>query len=505
MKLVWTLPVGCLGLSLVPASLACVDHRPVVVCQPLDCSDAWLHSRGIDRTNIQTYLEAQREASRLADESATAIGVGARPVRDRGSVAQPTISRQMKLMAHMPLSTIGGGAGSSLSGWVDPQTGREYAIMGRSNGTAIVDITNPSSPVYVANVPRQSGTGITSWREPKVYQNHAYIGVDGTTAGMQVVNLTRVRNYNGTTLNLTADSVYTGVTRIHTLAVNPDSGYLYAAGTNLASGGLHVIDVRNPATPVAAGNFSGDGYTHEAQVVTYRGPDPEHQGKEIAIAFNGKFNNSDTVSFLDVSNKSNILRLSASSYPQVGYIHQGWLTEDQRYLFVNDEFDETDGVTGGRTRTHMFDVSDLDNPVYRGKFDHATSSIDHNLYVRGNLVFMSNYTTGLRVFEMKNLQSNNPNDWMTEIAYYDTYAPSNAPTFNGAWNNYPYFPSGNIVISDIDGGLFIVRLDGKYESAMFPTAPIFPTGPGSAFASVPEPASLSALGIIAALTLRRRV
>jgi choice-of-anchor B domain-containing protein len=401
-------------------------------------------------------------------------------------------SYNMSLLSRVTLNQLGGGLGSSLHGWVDPQTKREYAIMGRTTGTSFIDITDPRRPVVVANMAPVAGSSFTSWREPKVYQNHVYIGVDGTNHAMQVMDLTRLRTYAGSTMNVAPDSLYTNVTRIHTLAINPDSGFLYAAGTNLASGGLHVIDVRDPANPVAAANWSSDGYTHEAQVITYRGPDAEHVGKELSFSSNGRASStSDTFTIVDVSNKSNLRRVSSRTYPQSGYIHQGWLTEDQRYYFVNDELDETGNLTGGKVRTHLFDVSDLDAPVYRGFFEQA-GGIDHNLYVKGDLLFQSNYTTGLRVFKIGDLESNNPADWLREIGYYDTYGASDGVTFNGAWNNYPYFPSGNIAISDIDGGLFVVKLDSLDPRPANLTA-------------VPEPATLTALvATLAAASARRR-
>jgi choice-of-anchor B domain-containing protein len=380
--------------------------------------------------------------------------------------------------------------------------------MGRSNGTAFVDITNPTAPKYVANLPKFGTSASTLWREPKVYGNYAYIGVDGTSHPMQVVDLTQLRNYSGTTLNLTASANYSGVgtatiNAIHTLAINNSTGYLYAAGTNRHSGGLHVIDVRNPSAPVFAGGWAGDGYIHETQVVTYHGPDTQYQGREIAFNSAGKFDNSDTVSIVDVTNKSAMTRLAARSYPNVGYIHQGWLTEDHRYFFQNDEFDEADGSTGGRTRTHLWDVSDLDNPVYKGFYDHLTTSIDHNLYVKGGYLFETNYTTGLRILKIGNLASGEPSQWLTEVAYYDTYSSNDGQTYNGAWNNYPFFASGNVVISDIDGGLFVVRPDLPGWDDPYGNGTRKPL-PGGAVNLVPEPSAPVVMMIMGMGLLRRR-
>lgn len=409
-------------------------------------------------------------------------------------------SKNVTLMSQLTLPQIGGGAkGSSLYGWTDPLTGHEYAIMGRSNGTAFVDVTNPTNPIYVANLPKFSGSADTDWREPKVYGNYVYVGVDGTNHPIQVMNLAKLRNYAGTTMQLSADSNFRGngntLTKAHTLAINPASGYLYAARTDKYSGGIMAIDVRNPAAPVEVGGFTGDGITHETQVVIYNGPDVAHRGKEIAFNSNAKSGApQDTFSIVDVTNKPSMTRLSSQFYPNARYIHQGWLTEDQRYFFQNDEFDEP-GVTS-RTRTHLWDVSNLDAPVYRGFFDNTTTSVDHNLYVKDGYVYQTNYTTGLRVLKIGDLASTNPQDWLKEVAWFDTYPLNDNPTFNGAWNNYPFFQSGNVIVSDIDGGLFVLR-------PSLPTEPLTQV-PYGGIPAVPEPAGAAVLLLLVGASLRRR-
>ena len=430
----WIAPAFCCASSLAGSALACSD----LVCAP-----------------IAGCAEMVQRAAASAPRNLNGIGAGA------ALDASVFNSRNVTLKSQLPLAQMGGGIGSSLYGWVDPLTSREYAIMGRSNGTAFVDITNPAQPKYVANLPMASGSFATDWREPKVFGNFAFIGVDGTNHPIQIVDLTKLRNYTGTTLQLAADRNFRGngstLTKAHTLAINPQSGFLYAARTDKYSGGIMAIDVRNPLNAFEAGGFSGDGITHETQVVTYTGPDLEHRGKEIAFNSNAKTGaTQDTFSIVDVTSKSSMTRLSTQFYLGARYIHQGWLTEDQRYFFQNDESDESGGVTS-RTRTHLWDVADLDQPVYRGYWDNATTSIDHNLYVRNGYVFETNYTTGLRVLKIGNLASNDPEDWLEEVAYFDTYPANDGKTFNGAWNNYPFFPSGNIAVSDIDGGLFVLR------------------------------------------------
>lgn len=437
---------------------------------------------------------------------ARATGPTGTPVNG-GTLNSTPLAFNMTLLSSLPLASIGGGtAGSSLYGWVDPLTKREYALMGRSNGLAVVDISNPRAPKYVANIP--SAGSNTSWREPKVYQNTVYIGVDGGTHRLQYADLTQVRNYAGTTLTLssaTFGGTFNGSipTNIHSLQINKDSGYLYLSGTNVNSGAPVMVNVNNPGTPVAAGAVTNlDGYSHESQVVTYRGPDPAYQGREVMVSFNGKQTGVDTISIIDVTNKAATVRLSSKTYAGAGYIHQGWLTDDQRYLFQNDELDEQAGTTGGKTRTHLWDVSDLDNPVYRGFVDLSTTSIDHNMYVKDGFLFETNYTTGLRMFKIGDLASTDTSKWLTEVAYYDTYPANDGATFNGAWNNYPYFPSGNIPISDINGGLFVVQPN----VSGWALNPWDPRGGGNGGAPInsPEPASVGVLVGAGLLGISRR-
>jgi choice-of-anchor B domain-containing protein len=278
---------------------------------------------------------------------------------------------------------------------------------------------------------------------------------------------------------------------------------LYLSGTNLNSGAPIMVNVNNPGAPVAAGVVTNqNGYSHESQVVIYNGPDATYQNKEIMFTSNGKSGSGDTLSIVDVTNKASTVRLASATYGDARYIHQGWLTEDHKYFFQNDELDETGGVTGSKTRTHLWDVQDLNAPVYRGFVDLPTTSVDHNMYVKDGFLFEANYTTGLRMFKIGDLASSDKSQWITEVAYYDTYAPNDNATFNGAWNNYPYFPSGNIAISDINGGLFVVQpnVSGWDLNPWDPRG----GGNGGLPSNSPEPASLGLILSAAVIGLRRR-
>lgn len=348
------------------------------------------------------------------------------------------------LMAHISLAGLGGITGNDSWGWTDPTTGKEYALISLNTGTSFVDITNASVPVILGFLP--TATSNSTWRDVKVYQNHAYIVSEASGHGMQVFDLTRLRNVATPPATFTADAHYTGFGRAHNIVINEDSGYAYAVGSNTYSGGPHFVNIQNPVAPVAAGGYSTDAYSHDAQVVTYNGPDADYAGREILIG-----SNEDEVVIVDVTDKNNPINISSVSYTNIGYTHQGWFTEDMNYFIVGDELDENN--FGGNTRTMVLDFSDLDMPVLQFEHLGTTTAIDHNLYVRDGLCYQANYTAGMQVLTVGNIASGS----LTQVGFFDTYPPNNSASFHGAWNVYPYFESGNIIISDYDGGLFIVR------------------------------------------------
>ena len=395
----------------------------------------------------------------LPGVDAEAHGDGAHEEKEIGNAAPagsgsagPYPSSNINLLANLPLSAIGGTAGvlgSDLWGWNDPSTNSEYALFGRTDGTAFVNITNPTNPIYLGSLP--SATGNTAWRDIKVYQDHAFIVSDNNgNHGMQIFDLKTLRGVTSPT-TFTETAHYSGFQRAHNVAINEDTGFAYAVGTDTDSGGLHIVNIQNPAVPVFAGSFGADGYTHDAQVVTYHGPDAQYGGKEIA--FNS---NEDTLTIVDVTSKSSPTQLSRTGYEQSGYAHQGWLTEDHRYFLMNDEQDETN--LGVNTTTHIWDVADLDHPVHIGTYvNPILGTIDHNLYVKDGLVYEANYSSGLRVLELTDIA----NGMLTEVGYFDTYPANDDTDYDGAWSVYPYFASGSIIVSDRQNGLFVLELQSQ--------------------------------------------
>ena len=363
----------------------------------------------------------------------------------------PWGSRNVQLLGHLSLGEMGAGQanvlGNDVWGWTS-SGGQEIAIMGMTNSTAFVDISDPTNPLYLGRMMTQTGNNV--WRDMKVYNDHVYVVADNNGAhGMQIYdlnNLLTIDPSNPQTISPTAH--YDGFEEAHNIAINESSGFAYIVGSEKASGGLHVLNLGSPTAPTVAGNFSGDGYTHDVQVVDYFGPDTDYANREIAFA-----SNEDTLTIVDVTDKSNMTQIAREGYANSEYSHQGWLSEDHRFFYMNDELDERRADSPIPTRTHIWNVEDLDNPFYIGKYDGVASTIDHNLYVKDGLIYQANYTSGLRILQVNDASTLD----IEEFGFFDTYNTDDNVTFNGAWSVFPFFDSGSIIVSDRQNGLFILR------------------------------------------------
>ncbi|WP_052666825.1 choice-of-anchor B family protein [Nitriliruptor alkaliphilus] len=506
------------------------------------------------------------------------------------------------MLSHVSHAELGTVFVNDIWGWTDPQSGKDYALVGSSTGTVFVDISDAKRPDVLGKLPTASTFGGSSWRDIKVYADHAYVVSEHTNHGVQVFDLTRLRDWDGTYTTYDMDAWYTGHGSAHNININEDTGFLYSVGAgpfgapyevtvdepssaagvydaagasfgpapteegltgdfaivdaesglgsegcdvlvdfpagaiaiadrggcvftekaknaqdagaiaivivdnqpgppaNLggtddsitipavrvsqhdgaiikdgldASGGisakdetgpdcgtgLHMIDINDPKDPTYAGCFDDHGYIHDTQCVVYDGPDANYQGREICFNSNGiayELEGRNYVSIVDVTDKSNPVSLSRLEYDGSGYSHQGWLTEDKRWFLHGDEGDEF--LAGVNTTTRVWDVSDLTAPFVHQVFVNDTTSIDHNLYTKGDRVYASNYTTGLRIYDASDIAGAG----ISEIAYFDVYPENDNPTFEGGtWSNYPYFSQENVVaVGSIDRGLFILKPRG---------------------------------------------
>ena len=281
------------------------------------------------------------------------------------------------VISFLPIKDLAGGRGSMINdmwGWTDPETGHEIAIVGRSDGTAFVDLTDPYNPVVLGDLPKTPGSRSAAWRDMKVHADHVYIVADGAEQhGVQVFDLTRLRDVDGESVTFEPDFLYDGIASAHNIVINEDEGFAYVVGSSgggeTCGGGLHMLDLSEPKNPVFAGCFahgetgrSGTGYSHDAQCVAYHGPDEDYRGRQICIG-----SNENSLSIADVTDKDNPVAIAMSGYPAVAYAHQGWLTEDHRFFYMNDEGDEGSGEVEG-TRTLIWDVEDLDDPILAAEY-----------------------------------------------------------------------------------------------------------------------------------------
>jgi choice-of-anchor B domain-containing protein len=369
---------------------------------------------------------------------------------------------------------------SDIWGWTDTQELEEYAIVGTTSGVAFVRVTDPTEPEFLGLVPTTNPDTLRNfWWDIKTYNNHAYWTTEVNDAGVAIFDLTRLRDLVASPpeTRLAANIYYHGddgdYIRAHNISINEDTGFAYLTGVSkddpgFTDEGLVILDLSNPLAPVEVGQIL-EIDSHDAQVVSYEGPDSDYKkGSEIAFVFNGE---DLEVGIYDVTDKNNITRIAGATYPGASFTHQGWLTEDHRFLVVGDEEDELFGISDPRnpdlpdtSRTYFFNVEDLNNPVFIGFFDSPAAAIDHNLFVKGDLVYQANYTAGVRVLDISNLAIDV--NMVSEIAHMDTEPrlPNrnmnhNINIFIGPWGVFPFFDSGTIAASDGINGLILMRLE----------------------------------------------
>ncbi len=340
------------------------------------------------------------------------------------------------LQVFIPCTDFGADNANDSWGWTDPSDGTEYALVGLDNGTAFLDISDPVNPIYLGKLPTHTSPSL--WRDVKVYNNYAFVVSEAGGHGMQVFDLTRLRNVTNPPEIFTEDAHYDGFGSAHNVVINEETGYAYGVGANSYNGGPHFVNIQDPLNPIGEGGFGGSGYTHDAQVVIYDGPDTDYTGKEIYVG-----SNESHIAIVDVTDKSNPQLISTATYSNTSYTHQGWFTEDLNYFFMGDEIDELD--FGFNTRIVVFDFSDLDDPQIHYEYSGPTLATDHNVYVVGDNLYLANYKAGMRVLDISDISNGN----MTETGYFDIFTEGNSAGYDGAWNVYPYFASGILMISSL--------------------------------------------------------
>ena len=370
------------------------------------------------------------------------------------------------LLSRIPLNNFSGRPSSAndIWGFVDLNDQREYALIGFNNGVAVVDVSDPQNPLEVGTV---SGPN-ARWRDIKVYQffdnalgryrAYAYATADfpSRPQGLQIIDLSELPN----TVSLIGS--YNGINRAHNVyvanidyatgeALSGSDAYIYILGADTDRGRIQILDVENPASPrLVTGGPSGSTYTHDATnlLITDSRVSQCPSGRNPCELFVGY--DEDSISIWDVSEKANPVRLSDTTYAGARYTHSGWWSKDKQFLFIQDERDES---AGANTTLYTVDISDLRNPTIQRSWTGPTRAIDHNGFTLGDQYYMSNYRRGLTVLDVSDPTRPRGD------TFFDTFPSpaSNTASFDGAWGVYPYLPSGTLLVSDINNGLFLLK------------------------------------------------
>ncbi|KAJ7617840.1 hypothetical protein FB45DRAFT_981248 [Roridomyces roridus] len=359
--------------------------------------------------------------------------------------------------------------GNDIWGWT--YEGREFALVGQTDGTAFVEVLPSGQIAFLGQLATQ--TDASTWRDIKVIGHYAYIGSEALGHGIQVFDLTKLLDTSLHTepkvfsiksdLAAHYDSLPLGAS--HNIVAHEGKDLIVAVGSIPRNGscaaGLIFVDVTDPTNPTSAGCAAADGYVHDAQCLVYQGPHSEYVGRDVCYAYN-----EDSFTIYDITTPSEPVVISTTPYYGVSYSHQGWVIDErnQTYLLLDDELDEVyqrGWANDSHTVTYIWDIHNLEQPVLTGHYRSPVRSIDHNLYVHNGWAYESNYGSGLRVVDVSSVAKDPTGGAFTEVAFFDVHPEDDAvggeATFTGSWSVYPYFESGFIVINSIERGLFLVK------------------------------------------------
>jgi choice-of-anchor B domain-containing protein len=315
-------------------------------------------------------------------------------------------------------------------GYVD-ELGNEYAIVGTTKGTSIVDLSDPTNPTEIFWLPGS----ISIWRDPSVYGDFAYITTEAED-GLAIIDLSPLP---GSTVLPTA--VYTGPLgnewqSAHTCFLD-ENGVAYIFGANRGQGGVIMLDVQtNPMAPIELGNFD-NWYAHDGFV--------RNDTMFLAHINDGFF------SLVDVTDKSNPLLIGTKHTPN-NFTHNIWPSVNGNFVFTTDE------VSGAYITSYNIQNPAAISEVDRTQHSPGTGVIPHNTHVRGDYLITSYYSDGITIHDITNPES------IILVGEYDTY-PTQTSGFDGCWGVYPFFPSGTIVAADITEGLYV--LNPSYKKASY--------------------------------------
>ncbi|NNE44499.1 MAG: choice-of-anchor B family protein [Gemmatimonadetes bacterium] len=296
--------------------------------------------------------------------------------------------------------------------------GDEYALVGSTSGTSVINVTDPAVPYETGFIPGPSST----WRDIKTYSTYAYVTTEAG-GGLEIIDLSDpenpadLANYTG------------GFTTAHNIYIDTTTARAYIAGSNLGSGGVRILDLSVPTAPVEIGSWE-TAYFHDVMV---------QNGRLYGSAIWA-----DTIYVLDVSNPASVTVLgSKTGYPNA-FTHNAWVTEDDNYLMTTDE------LTGSACR--MWDLTNLPTITQSSIYLPNPATIPHNAHIEGDYAYISHYSLGVRIVDISDPFN------VTEVGYYDTYPNNDAGGYNGCWGAFPFFETSPdlLLASDRSTGLYVL-------------------------------------------------
>ena len=310
---------------------------------------------------------------------------------------------------------------SDIWGYVDGE-GTEYALVGVYNGVSVVDLRDPSNPEEVAFITDAPSI----WRDIKTWGSHAY-AINETGQGLLIIDLSSLPDASGIT-----SSRYNGPdgdpwSTAHNIFID-EFGFAYIFGASRDNGGAIFLDLTDPKNPVEVGAYEA-AYIHDGMA-----KDNKMYSGHI---YNGTF------SVVDVSDKANPVYLGGHETPNL-FCHNAWVSDDGNYVYTTDE--KPGAFIAGYDITDMNDVVETD----RVQFDPGSNTIVHNTHFLNEYVITSYYKAGVTIHDVSDPEN------MVMTGHYDT-SPFSGGGFAGAWGAYPFLPSGIVLVSDIEQGLFVLQ------------------------------------------------
>lgn len=327
----------------------------------------------------------------------------------------------------------------------------EYGVIGSSKGTHLLKIQSNkfTKEIFIPGAPANE---FVFHRDYHVYQNHLYAVCNEGFSNLQIINL----EYLPDSVSIVYDS-NTILSRAHNIFIDTTSSLLYACdavgGTdpNLTGTGIEVIDITTPQSPeVIPVNFPAL-------------PDRVHDvyARNDTVFMNCYYDGLQIFNFKNPQQPQKIGHLI--TYQDQGENHSGWLTENGKYYLL---IDETPG-----TRIKVIDISSLPSirVVHLFGTAYEEGSIPHNVMIKGHFAFVSYYNEGLRIFDISDITD------VKEVGFYDTFPEEQSFKMYGAWGIYTSLPSGKLLVSDRQNGLFLFdteinnALQGTDELIVFPS------------------------------------